>query len=214
MSLDRLHGSELALAGTPAPAPFHPTLLHSCRGSPSLFPSILLLPPHPPPPCISHPLLSLAEFMERHGHPLPISPRMLADVATLCGATSKALRYRETEFHTSRNPFSSARLVEVRAWARDTHDAASGRSIKTHTVPFGVGRLPPFVLLTFLLSRLNSGIGLPAQLAQAARGGAGGAASRTGALGAAGESSRPCHAPHPPPITPLACIASTAPLPP
>ena len=38
--------------------------------------------------------------MERHDRQLPMNTRTLGDIATRCQAFSKALHYREIEFHT------------------------------------------------------------------------------------------------------------------
>ena len=61
-------------------------------------------------------LLALAEYMERHDFPLPISARTLGDIASSCAAFSKALHYREVYFHSLNNtqrPSGNAKLVDA-----------------------------------------------------------------------------------------------------
>ena len=58
-------------------------------------------------------LLALAEYMERHDRQLPMNTRTLGDIATRCQAFSKALHYREIEFHTHTSAQGSPRLVEA-----------------------------------------------------------------------------------------------------
>ena len=58
-------------------------------------------------------LLALAEYMERRDQQLPLNIRMLGDIATRCGAFSKALHYRELEYQALTASRSSPRLVEA-----------------------------------------------------------------------------------------------------
>jgi phosphatidylinositol kinase/protein kinase (PI-3 family) len=58
-------------------------------------------------------LLALAEYMERRDQQLPLNIRMLGDIATRCGAFSKALHYRELEYQALAASRSSPRLVEA-----------------------------------------------------------------------------------------------------
>ena len=51
--------------------------------------------------------------MERHDRQLPMNTRTLGDIATRCQAFSKALHYREIEFHTHTAAQGSPRLVEA-----------------------------------------------------------------------------------------------------
>ena len=51
--------------------------------------------------------------MERHDRQLPMNTRTLGDIATRCQAFSKALHYREIEFHTHTSAQGSPRLVEA-----------------------------------------------------------------------------------------------------
>ena len=58
-------------------------------------------------------LLALAEYMERRDQQLPLNIRMLGDIATKCGAFSKALHYRELEYQALTAARSSPRLIEA-----------------------------------------------------------------------------------------------------
>ena len=58
-------------------------------------------------------LLALAEYMERRDQQLPLNIRMLGDIATRCGAYSKALHYRELEYQALTASRSSPRLIEA-----------------------------------------------------------------------------------------------------
>jgi len=83
------------------------------------------------PPEILLPLLALSEFMERNDHPLPIPARTLADVATQCGATSKALHFREAESRSCRSLHTPDRLfTPPLAVSRPSSTPAARRSAR------------------------------------------------------------------------------------
>ena len=65
------------------------------------------------PTDILHILLALAEYLERHERQLPMDPRTLAHISTRCHAFSKALHYREVEFHAQPHGRAPPRLVEA-----------------------------------------------------------------------------------------------------
>ena len=53
------------------------------------------------PVSILQDLLNLAEFMEHNDRPMPLDKRVLGRLALQCNAYTKALRYKEIEFHTT-----------------------------------------------------------------------------------------------------------------
>lgn len=77
------------------------------------------------PPDIHQSLLSLVEFMERNGKPLPVTTKKLGDYAQSNNSYAKALYYKELEFKDDFNPSIIESLMDINNKLHQT-DAAIG----------------------------------------------------------------------------------------